>query len=80
VLILILWGGVRLVLIGLIAGIPIAGLAAQGLTALLFGIEPLDPATFLGIPLLLIGITIAATLNPARRAAGISPVQALHHE
>jgi len=80
VLILILWGGVRLVLIGLVAGIPIAGLAAQGLTALLFGIEPLDPVTFLGIPLLLIGITIAATLNPARRASGISPVQALHHE
>ncbi len=80
VLSLILWGGIKLVLIGLVVGIPIAALAAQGLTALLFGIEPLDAVTFVGIPLLLLGITLAATLNPARRAAGVSPVEALHHE
>ena len=80
VLSLILWNGLRLVAAGLLIGVPIAALAAQGLTALLFGIEPLDPITFIGIPLLLIGVTIAATMTPARRAARINPIEALHHE
>jgi len=80
VLTLILWSGMRLVLVGLLVGVPIAGLASQGLTALLFGISPLDPLTFIGIPLLLIGVTVAATLTPARRAASVNPVDALHHE
>jgi len=64
----------------LLVGVPIAGLASQGLTALLFGISPLDPITFIGIPLLLIGVTVAATLTPARHAASVNPVDALHHE
>ena len=80
VLSLVLWSGMRLVLVGLLVGVPIAGLASQGMTALLFGISPLDPATFVGIPLLLVGVTVAATLTPARRAARVNPVDALHHE
>ncbi len=80
VLALILEGGIKLVLIGLVIGIPVAGLAAQGLTALLFGITPLDPVTFVGVPLLLLGITLAATLTPARRAAAVQPVEALRHQ
>lgn len=76
----VLWSGMRLVLVGLLVGVPIAGLASQGLTALLFGISPLDPITFIGIPLLLIGITVAATLMPARQAARVNPVDALNHE
>jgi len=80
VLTMVLWHGIRLVLAGLLIGVPIAALAAQGMTALLFGIDPLDPITFLGIPLILVGVTIAATMTPARRAARINPIDALHHD
>ncbi|MFC1530495.1 FtsX-like permease family protein, partial [Gemmatimonadota bacterium] len=80
VLTMVLWNGIRLVLVGLLIGVPIAALAAQGMTALLFGIDPLDPITFVGIPLILLGVTIAATMTPARRAARVNPIDALHHE
>ncbi|MFC1627685.1 ABC transporter permease [Gemmatimonadota bacterium] len=80
VLNMVLWSGLKLVLVGLLIGVPVAALAARGLTALLFGIDPLDPITFAGIPLILIGVTIAATMTPARRAARINPIDALHHE
>ncbi len=80
VLTLILGNGLRLVLAGLLIGVPVAALAARGLTALLYGIAPLDPVTFLGVPMLLIGVTVAATLTPALRAARIHPIEALRHE
>jgi predicted permease len=80
VLALILGNGLRLVLAGLLIGVPLAALAARGLTVLLYGIAPLDAVTFLGVPVLLIGVTVAATLTPALRAARIHPIEALRHE
>ncbi len=80
VLTMVLWNGLKLVLVGLLIGVPVAALAAQGLKALLFGIDPLDPITFAGVPLILVGVTIAATITPARRAARVNPIEALHHE
>jgi ABC-type lipoprotein release transport system permease subunit len=50
------------------------------LAALLFGGEPLDWLSFgLGV-LLMMAVTIAATLAPALRAASIGPLLALRHE
>ncbi len=37
--------------------------------AMLFGVEPLDPLSFLVAPLLLLGVALLASVVPARRAA-----------
>jgi predicted permease len=65
-------------------GIAIGLAAAFGLTrfvrAMLFGLQPTDPATFIPAALLLLLVAIAAGYGPARRASRIDPMQALRHE
>ena len=53
---------------------------ARGVAALLFGIAPLDPATFAAAPLVVAAAAVAACLAPARRAAGVDPMTALRAE
>ncbi|MEI9978110.1 MAG: ABC transporter permease [Edaphobacter sp.] len=65
-------------------GIAIGLAAAFGLTrfvrAMLYGLGPTDPATFIPAALLLLAIALAAGYGPARRASRIDPMQALRHE
>ena len=66
-----------LVVPGLLLG-SAAGLAATRLiTASLYEITPGDPATFVGVLLLLGGVAITAALVPTRRATRINPVEVL---
>ena len=46
----------------------------------LFGIAPLDPATYLGVSLMLIAAAAVASYVPARRASTVDPVEALRAE
>ena len=48
--------------------------------SLLFGISPLDPVTYVAVPLILAIAAIVASYLPARRAAALDPVQALKVE
>jgi predicted permease len=69
-----------------LAGVGVAiGLgAAAGLTrlmsALLYGITPLDPVTYAAVPVLVVVATVLASYLPARRAASVDPVEALRSE
>ncbi len=65
-------GGVLLAM-GLVLGVAGAYFAARVIRGLLFGVAPHDPATFIGVAVLMAGIGITACWIPALRAARIDP-------
>jgi ABC-type antimicrobial peptide transport system permease subunit len=62
--------------IGLVAAIALTRL----MKSLLFGISPLDPATYVAVPVFLAIAAVLASYLPARRAAAVDPVEALKAE
>jgi predicted permease len=66
--------------IGVGLGLCAAGVVTQSMKSLLFGISPLDPVTYIAIPLVLIASAVLASYLPARRAASVDPVEALRAE
>jgi predicted permease len=80
ILALVLKEGLRLIWLGLVAGLLIA-LAGSGLLgSLLFGVSPRDPLTFAGIAPLLAVVTLVACLLPAWRATRVDPLATLRNE
>ena len=80
ILTLVLRGGLLMTLLGLAIGLPIAFALARTLSALLFNVQAADPVAFIVLPLLLVAVAALACYLPARRAAGLDPLQALRHE
>jgi putative ABC transport system permease protein len=80
VLWLIVRQGLLLALIGVAVGTGAALALTRILKNLLFGVSATDPATFVGIALLLVGVAMIASYIPARRATKVDPLQALRHE
>ncbi len=77
---MILIQSLRLVLSGMLLGLIAALWSARLLANQLYGIRPLDPLTFAGVCLLVVTVSLAACIAPARRAARINPIEALHQE
>ena len=75
--------GMRLTTVGLVIGLALA-LGSFGsigaVRAILPGISPLDPLTFIAVPIVLGLIALVATLVPARRAGRVDPIVALRVE
>ena len=65
---------------GLALGVTGALIASRFLQGLLFGVAPHDPATLLGVVLVLAGAGIAGCWIPAARAARVEPTIALRAE
>ncbi len=70
----------RLVAIGVVIGLIGAALLSRLMSTLLFNVSPLDPPTFVGAAVFLIGLAWLAVFYPARRAASLDPMLALRHE
>ena len=77
---LVLTEGLKPTLLGLAAGVAVAVVGSRAMQSLLYGVEPLDPATFVAVPLVLLVVAVAAILAPARRATRVDPVEALRGE
>ncbi len=65
---------------GLLIGLAVAAVLSQLLSRLLYGVPALDPLTFVGVPVVLGIVALAASWIPARRATRITPVGALRSE
>jgi predicted permease len=65
---------------GIAAGLIAASAIVQLMKALLFGIRPLDPWTFVLVPLVLAAAAVLSSHLPARRATRIDPMEALRYE
>ncbi len=66
--------------LGILVGLAAALAVTRLLAAMLFGIKPNDPPTYIAAGLLLLAIALFAGAVPARRAASIDPCEALRHE
>jgi putative ABC transport system permease protein len=77
---MIVWQGVRLAAIGSAFGIGGALALTRVLSGLLYGVQPLDPATFVSAPLVLSVAAVLASAVPARRATRADPLEALRSE
>ena len=63
--------------IGIAVGAAGAFALTRVLSALLFGVSPVDPATMITAAAILAGVAALAAWVPARRAAALDPAQAL---
>jgi ABC-type lipoprotein release transport system permease subunit len=50
------------------------------MSSLLFGVKSVDPATYAAVSLGLIATAALASYLPARRAAGVNPLESLRAE
>ena len=76
----ILSNGLRLMLLGISAGLAASLALTRLLRSLLFDITPADPPTFLAVCALLLAVGLFASWLPARRAATVDPVTSLRWE
>ena len=80
----VLWAILReaLVLIGLgvAVGVPVVMFASRSISALLYGLQPNDPAMLASAIVILTSVAVFAALWPAWRASRVSPIAALRHE
>lgn len=77
---MIVWQGLRTILIGTAIGLAISFFAGYLLKPVLVGVPLGDPLVYGGVPALLLGVALLACWLPARRAARVDPMTALRAE
>jgi len=80
VLRMIVYEGMKLVLVGVGIGAVVALTLGKVMSSLIYQVRPSDPLTFLGVAALLGAVAFFASIIPAYRAARIDPMKALRYE
>jgi len=80
VLKMIIVSGMKLCFVGIVIGLGLAAAGGQLLASMLYGIEPLDLPTLVGVSVVLALTGFLACYIPARRALRIHPMEALRYE
>src|SRR5262249_51471164 len=77
---MILVQGMSVALVGVVLGLASAFGLTRIIASFLFGVTARDPAVFVVVPVLLVGVAMFGIWWPARRAARVDPVIALRTE
>jgi predicted permease len=77
---MVLREGVTLVLFGAAVGLACAAGLSRSMAGVLYGVRPIDPPTFVAVPVLLITVAVLACYVPARRATRVDPLIALRYQ
>jgi len=72
--------GLTLAVIGVAAGLAAALAVMRLMRTLLFAVSPVDPVTYAGVAVTLVGAAVLASYVPAVRAAAVDPARALRAE
>jgi len=80
VLKMVLWNALRLISVGIFIGVLVSLGLTRFLASQLAGVSATDPLTFSVVVTVFLAVGLLASLLPARRAAGIDPLVALHYE
>jgi putative ABC transport system permease protein len=80
VLTLVVGHGFKLAIAGILIGLLAAFALTRVITTFLFGVEAMDPLTYVFTALILLGVAIAASYLPARRATKVDPLTAVRYQ
>lgn len=72
--------GMKLASSGIAIGVLAALALSRFIASLLFGVTSRDPLVFIGVPLVLVGVSLISVLGPAIRAVRIDVAEALRRE
>jgi ABC-type antimicrobial peptide transport system permease subunit len=70
----------RMVLIGVVVGIPASLAASRWIASFLYGLKPQDSTTYVAIGVLVVAAGIAAAFVPSRRASRVDPMTVLRYD
>jgi len=77
---MIMGDGLRLIASGVAAGLLAAIVFSRVLRTFLFGVEPTDPLTLIGVGIAFAAVAMLSCWAPARRATKVDPAEALRYE
>ncbi len=80
VLWMVLRDALKLLVMGLILGVPIALMSSSVLSSLLYGLSATDPISLIIVVMILSAVALSSSYFPARRATKVDPLVALRDE
>ena len=80
IVLMILRRGMSFAAIGALAGLALTMLSGRWLAGVLFGVGATDPITLASVTLALLAVALAACWLPARRAAALTPMDAIRDD